>query len=166
MNIPKAIELAFAAVLRQYAELGKDVLVRAWQSLSDDPNWDANVDRQFPIVDCRCSPPQVDQTQSTMSVEVKLLCGTKGEDDKDHAIISAIYEAVSDLCDTLFSQFKNQQFGADEIKAFLASLNANLDPTVFQFGGFTYGMGHPPANIGGINMIGITMVVHYGRPDC
>lgn len=165
MNVAKAIELAYAAVVREYAELGKSTLIRAWQSLAVDGSWDETKDRDFPVVDIRCGPPKPEQSQATMMADVALLCGTKTDDDKDHAVISALYEAVQDVCDKLYAQFQTGTDGA-ELTTFKASLEALLAPTTFHFSGLTFGETQPPYNDRGVNMIGITMGVHYGRPDC
>ena len=172
MNTPKAIELAFAELVRRHAELGKDTLIRAWQSLAVDGSWEETKDRDFPLVDIRCAPPRTEQTQSTMAVDAALLCGTKGDDDRDHAIISALYEAVESVCNRLFAQFMTlagtapNQAEHPELFTFLAKLDELLSPASFHFGGLAFGTPQPPFNENGVQMIGITMVVHYGRPDC
>jgi len=169
MNVPKAIELAMAETIRKYAEMGEDVTIRAWQSLASDGSWKENPDRTFPMIDVRCSPPQTDDNQSTLQVQCSILMGTKTDDDKDHAFISAMYEAVQGACDNMFSQFRTTTgltYTADtEISDFLDSVIVNAGADAFQFGGLTFGEGLAPADDGGINMIGITMVIHYSRSD-
>lgn len=169
MNTTKAIELAMAETIREYAEMGEAVTIRAWQSLASDGSWKKNPDRTFPMIDVRCSPPKIDDNESTLAVECAILMGTKTDDDKDHAFISAMYEAVQGVCDNLFSQFRTttgSEYTSDtEISDFLASVVANTSAAAFQFGGLTFGDGLAPADDGGINMIGITLIVHYGRSD-
>ncbi|MFA5423472.1 MAG: hypothetical protein WC374_06395 [Phycisphaerae bacterium] len=169
MNTTKAIELAMAETIREYAEIGEDVTVRAWQSLESDGSWKENPDRTFPMIDVRCSPPKTDDNESTLAVECAILLGTKTDDDKSHAIIADMYAAVQGVCDNLFSQFRTttgSTYTVDtEIYDFLTSVVANTSATAFQFGGFTFGDGLAPADDGGINMIGITMVIHYSRSD-
>jgi len=169
MNVTKAIELAVAETIRKFAEMGEDVTIRAWQSLASDGSWKKDPDRKFPLIDVRCSPPKTDDNESTLQVECAILMGTNTDDDKDHAFISAMYEAVQGVCDNLFSQFRTtagDTYTADtEIYDFLASVLANTSADAFQFGGFTFGDGLAPADDGGINMIGITLIVHYGRSD-
>ena len=169
MNISKSIELAMAETIRKYARLGEGVTIRAWQSLEADGSWKENPDRSFPMIDVRCSPPKTDDNQSSLAVECLILMGTNTDDDKDHAFISAMYEAVQGVCDNLFSQFRTtagDTYTADtEIYDFLASVLTNTSADAFQFGGFTFGDGLAPADDAGINMIGITLVVHYGRSD-
>jgi hypothetical protein len=169
MNITKAIELAMAEVIREYAEMGEDVLIRPWQSLAADGSWKVDPDRKFPMIDVRCGPPKTDDNESTLAVECSILMGTKTDDDKDHAFISAMYEAVQGVCDNLFSQFRTtpgSTYTADtEIADFLASVVASATAAKFNFGGFTFGEGLAPADDAGINMIGITVVVHYSRSD-
>lgn len=168
MNVPKAIELVMAETIRKYAEMGEDVTIRAWQSLAADGSWQDNPDRKFPMIDVRCSPPQSDDNQSTFQVPCAILFGTKTDDDKDHAFISAMYEAGQGLCDTLFSQFRSGTFtgtGKEEIVYFLSRVESEAGADNFQFGGFSFGEGLAPADDSGINMIGITLITHYARSD-
>ena len=165
MNTTKAIELAMAETLRKYAEMGAAVVVRAWQSLESDGSWDEKTDREFPMIDVRCSPPAHDDNESTLQVECRIIMGTKTDDDKNHAFISNMYEDVQDVCDTLFAQYRTGVFTGTELAYFLARVVAETSDDAFQFGGLTFGDGLAPADDGGINMIGITLVVHYGRSD-
>jgi len=169
MNVSKAVELAMAEIIRKYAEMGEEVMIRAWQSLASDGSWKIDPDRKFPMIDVRCGPPKTDDNQSTLAVECSILMGTKTDDDKDHMFISAMYEAVQGVCDKIFSQFRTTSWAtytADtEISDFLASVIANTTAAKFNFGGFTFGEGLAPADDSGINMIGITMVIHYSRLD-
>jgi hypothetical protein len=143
------------------------VTVRAWQSLEADGSWKENTDRSFPMVDVRCSPPQGDDNQSTLQVQCAILFGTKVDDDKSHAFIAAMYEAGQGMCDNLFSQFRSGTYDGDEIKFFLDKVDEALESESvdFKFGGFTFGEGLSPSDDSGVNMIGITLIVHYGRSD-
>jgi len=169
MNVSKAIELAMAETIRKYAEMGEDVTIRAWQSLASDGSWLEHPDRVFPMIDVRCGPPRTDDNQSTLAVECSILMGTKTDDDKDHAFISAMYEAVQGVCDNMFSQFRTtagSTYTADtELYDFLDRVVTEAGASAFEFGGLTFGDGLSPADDGGINMIGITMVIHFGRSD-
>ena len=53
MNTPKAIELALATMIHQYAEIGQGTLVRPWQSLGIEGAFDPKSDRTCPCVDIR-----------------------------------------------------------------------------------------------------------------
>ena len=165
MNTTKAIELAFAETIRKYARVGEAVTIRAWRSLEADGSWKENPDRKFPMIDVRCSTPRTDDNESTRQVECAILMGTITDDDKNHKFISNMEEAVQGVCDTLFSQFRSGVFTGEEIAYFLAKIVDDTSTTAFQFGGFTFGDGLAPSDDGGINMIGIMMVVHYGRSD-
>lgn len=165
MNISKAIELAMAETIRKYAKLGEDVTIRAWQSLESDGSWKENPDRSFPMIDVRCSPPKTDDNESTQQVECAILFGTKTDDDKSHAFVSAMYEAGQGVCDKLFKQYRTGTFTDTEIKYFIDKVEAEAGADVFTFGGFTFGEGLSPSDDSGINMIGITMIVHFGRSD-
>jgi len=163
VNVSKAVELAFASLLRDHAQLGKGVTIRAWQSLRTDGSWSPAVDRAFPLVDVRCSPFMLDPNETTLKVEVALLCSTKVDDDKDHAFVSAMYEELARVCSLLFSQFKTTT--GEELAALLASIQANVDAGQFQFGGLSFSAPVAPKDEDGVNTIGITMSVHYGRSD-
>ena len=165
MNTTKAIELAMAETLRKYAQMGAAVTIRAWQSLEADGSWKENPDRKFPLIDVRCSPPEHDDNESTLQVQCAILMGTKTDDDLSHAFISSMYEAVQGVCDTLFAQYKTRVFTGEELAYFLARVVAETSTDAFQFGGLTFGDGLAPADDDGTNMIGITMIVHYGRSD-
>jgi hypothetical protein len=91
--------------------------------------------------------------------------GTKTDDDKDHAFISGMYEAVQGVCDSLFSVFRSGTLTTEPFSTFQARVVAEVGSTAFRFGGLTFGEGLAPADDGGINMIGITLVVHYSRSD-
>ena len=165
MNTTKAIELALAETIRKYAQMGEAVTIRAWRSLEADGSWKENPDRKFPMIDVRCSTPKTDDNESTRQVECAILMGTNADDDKSHAFISDMENAVQGVCDTIFSQFRSGGFTGEEIAYFLARVVAETSTDLFQFGGLTFGDGLAPADDGGINMIGITMIVHYGRSD-
>lgn len=158
MNVPKAFEIALAKTIREYAEIGEGVTIRAWQALRTDAYWNEDTDRQFPMIDIRCSPPMPDEVQATLVCECGVLMGTNADDDRDHAGISQLYEAVHGLLDTLFSQFRQSE--SEELAYFMAEIEAALDME-FDLGGFTFGQGLAPNDEGGINMIGTTFRLHY-----
>ena len=165
MNVPKAIELAMAKIIRQYAEIGEGVTIRAWQSLAADGSWDEEKDRTFPLIDIRCGPPQTDENQSTLMVDCSVVMATNADDDKSHAFISDMYEAVQDVCDSLFSKFRSGDESESPLSDFLALVTEETAAGAFGFGGLTFGQGLPPADDAGANIIGITLNVHYSRAD-
>lgn len=165
MNVPKAIELAMAETIRANAEMGENVTIRAWQSLASDGSWKKNPDRSFPMIDVRCSPPQTDDNQSTLRVQCSILMGTKTDDDKSHAFVSDMYEAVQKVCDDMFKVFRSGTLTTEPFNTFQARVVTEAGADNFQFGGLTFGEGLAPADDDGINMIGITLIVHYGRSD-
>jgi len=164
MNEPKAIEIAFADVIRRYGLIGEGVTIRAWQSLDRDGTWDDEKDRAFPVVDVRCGPPQTDENERTLFCECAILCGSAADDDKSHAQVSQIYAGVKDVLDALFSQFIQQAAG-DELTHFSLALDDELGENFGGVGGLSWGAGAAPYNDAGINMVGATMRVHYSRKD-
>lgn len=169
MNIAKALEIAFAHVIRAYGEIGAGVTIRCWQTLRADGSWNAAKDRDFPVIDVRCSPPAPDESaESTAIAECAVLCGTKAADDKDHAAISALYAGTQDAMDRLYAGFRGNATHAPVYAAFLAKLTDAMgatDAALFSFGGLTFGGGTAPYDDDGVNMIGLTMRVHFSRSD-
>lgn len=152
-----------AETIRAYAEIGEGVTIRAWQSLPADGSWSPDTDRAFPMVDVRCGPPRTDDSQTTLSCECAVLMGTKTDDDRDHAAISALYDAVQELVDKLFAQFRTT--AGTELTYFLARIAAEVGAAGFVFGGLTFGEGLAPSDEDGVNMIGVVLNVHYSRSD-
>jgi len=165
MNIPKAIEQAMSFVLKKHAELGKGVMLRAYQSLADDPYWSPSTDLYFPMVDIRCSPPRTDQTQTTLVCECAMLCGTNAQDDKDHAFISSLYEAVEGVVTNIFAQYRHGTTGGIYAEFVAKVVELVDDAAKFNFGGLTLGEPLAPHDESGVNMIGLTLAVHYSRSD-
>jgi len=163
MNVPKAIELAFAEAIRENAEMGEGVVIRAWQSLEADGSWAENPDRYFPCVDIRCGPPKTDENQSTLQVACAILMATKTDKDKSHAFISNMYDTIQKVCDDLFGAFRQASETTEPLQTWLATVQDNVASGAFYFGGFTFGDGLAPSDDGGINLIGIEMNIHYSK---
>ena len=166
MNASKAIEQAMVAVLRQFASMG-DVELRAWQALPES-SVGSSCERKFPCVDVRAAPPSVDENGLTCQSAVTILCATKVDDDKNHATVSAIYEAVQGVCDNLYAEALHGTVGVDdtgavpnEIGVFDASLLNN--EAEIERGGFTFNDGIGPQQEEGLNVIGINFIIHYSR---
>jgi len=164
MNVPKAIELAFAKVIRNYAEMGAGVVLRPYQSLNYDGSWDAKKDRTFPLIDIRCAPPQNDESPSTFFVECPILCATDNDDDNSHSFVSDMYGAVQSVLDGMVSQFIAGTQSTLVLAEFLAEIQT-VTGTGFIFGGLEFESPLPPADDAGSNVIGITMKVSYSRSD-
>lgn len=163
MNVARAVEIAVAGVLRQFAQLGAGVTVRAWQSLPTDGSWTKESDRRFPLVDVRCSPPKTDENERTFYVECSVLCATKVDDDRNHAFVSEMYGEVQRVLDAMFSQYWNT--AGDELNAFNAALTGELGTNFNGAQGLTWGDGVAPYLEQGANVIGVAVRVHYSRKD-
>lgn len=165
MNVPKAVEIAIAAVLRK-RELGASVLLRCWQNLRADGSWKPSTDRSFPVVDIRCSPPTPDTlARTTLIASCQILCGTNADDDRDHAFISKLYEECQTACDLLYAQARGT--AGTELNDFTTALNDLLGTELgnFNFDGFQFGDSIAPYDDDGVNAVGFTMQVHYSRND-
>jgi len=164
MNKAKAIELSMAETLRQYAEVGEDVIYRVWQSMDFDSRWNEDEDRKFPALDIRSAPAQTDDDQQTMFCDTTIICATMIDDDKNNEFISAMYEAVDALLDKLFKQFLTGVDGEE-----LIYLNARIDEHASEKintpVSLTWGESMSPYEDQGLHMIGTGLRIHYGRSD-
>jgi hypothetical protein len=163
MNEPKAIEAAVASVIREYAVIGASTHVRTWQSIRHDGSWDAETDREFPLVDIRVTPPIVEDGQCNLIAECAVRCATKTDDDADHAAVSELYAEVKAAVDRMFGQFRRRTDGPE-----LARLKADMSLALgadFEFSGLTWGAGIAPYNDGGLSVIGFHIQVRYIRKD-
>ena len=157
-NAPKAIELALTETIRAFTTLGDDVSIRPWQALASVIT-DGNYARKLPYIDIRCAPPNSNDEDTTRICTASILCGTTAEDDPDHAAIRMLYEGVQGVTDSIYFQFRRGENA--ELTAFKASLT-DYAPIMI-FGGITFGDGPAPYDDDGINMIGITISVHYSH---
>ena len=159
-NASKAVELALAQTIQEYAEVGAGVSIRPWQSLAEAAEG-AGYARRFPCIDIRCSPPSFDDNAETRRVVAMIECRTKTDDDESHAIVVGMYEAALEVCDKLFYQARNTT--GDELTAFAAAV-ADVAPNV-ALGGFSFDAGMTPYDDDGDNALGIALAVHYSRSD-
>jgi hypothetical protein len=157
MNPSKIFEQAMCAMLRK-AELGGGVHLRPWQSLLFDGTWDADADKQFPLVDIRFSPEAVNGDQWTLACTGLLMCATLTDDDRDHAKISGLYEAVYGVAVGIFRSFISGV--GDYYSDFLAEV-ATAGAGVVNVGGITLESPMAPDNSEGTNTIGIGITVHF-----
>jgi len=157
VNIPQTLEIVIAEAMRG-AELGSETVVRPWQAMMRDGSWDKVVDREFPCLDIRFAPEKVQDDQVTLVCEGSILCCSKAADDKDHAVVSAMYEAAHGVLRGIFLAFINNT-GTDYTN-FTAAIAA-ADPGAINVGGVTFSDPTPPYDDGGINMIGIGFAVHF-----
>lgn len=144
-------------MLRQ-AELGAGVVLRPWQSLRLDGSWNEEIDYQFPYVDIRFSPETIDSDQVTCTCNGLITAATLTEDDKDHAKISALYEAVYSVINGLFRSFIS---GSGTLYADFLMQITDLDSTILNVGGITLDGSNAPQNAESVNMIGIGISIHF-----
>ena len=166
-NVPKLFEGALAAAIVQTAELAELPRIRTWQAIDADGRWTPLADRVFPMIDIRATAPKMDDNAHTQMVEIPIMIGTDGATDQNHAQLSAIYEAVQAVVDFLYSDFLMQREAGPARAAFDAYLadqqqGGHVLPTV---AGFTMGEPVTPYMDSGVNVIGLTLVVHYSRSD-
>ena len=167
MNAAKAIELCYARTMRKYAELGEGVVIRPWQSLRDD-EWhtdDAKGDRRFPCLDIRCSPP-ADREDAGIFFDTPcfMTCAHKADADKDHALISAMFEEVERVALLLFAQWWNQSLVDNQFAYWAGQWTKELGAT-FSLGGITNGEPQQPAEEDNLLTIGLSQIVAFSRTD-
>lgn len=165
MNVPKAIEQALADVIRANAELGANVTVRAWQSLRHDASWEENIDRVFPMLDIRCASPSMGANQVSLSCDCSLLVGTNADDDKDHSFVSQMYDAVQNFLDGMYANYRAGNHDSEPLKTYIDKVQSLVGADQFRFGGLQFGDGLEPYEDAGVNLIGISLITHYGRDD-
>jgi len=158
MNIPQAVERAFADLIRGY-DIGGKTIIRCWHGLKNDYRWKADNDKTYPLIDVRIAPPKMTVEDNTLVASCAIVVQTLVEDDEDHMKISGYEQAVQEALDDLFSQFRAQT--GDKWTAFQASIIA--DCAGVSIGGLTFGDGLPPYDDDGVNAVGMSMDVHYSR---
>ena len=159
MNVPKAIETAVAQMVRKYAEVGADTVIRPFQNLNFDGSWDATVDREYPVVDIRFAPERTDETQATFVCEGTVLIGTLVQDDKSHEEMGRIYAEVHGVLRDIFRGFRDE-IDAAKYDEFKALVETDVGGT-FGIGGITFGDPMAPYDAGNANMIGIGFNIHF-----
>jgi hypothetical protein len=165
MNAPLAVELAFAKVIRENAELGAGCAVIPWRQKRFDALWKKTQDRTFPMVDLRATQPRADEgVDATAACELQILCKTLSDVDPDHDAIAALADEVQNVCDRLYSGWRGTQADAAIFAAWKTELEA-VAGTGFNFGGLTFGEPLQPFDEDGENTVGIVMRVHYSRAD-
>ena len=166
INVPAAYEQALATILRGHFDVGKDTVIRAWQNLRQDSSWadSPTGDRKAQTIDIRATPPALDENQVNYTTTAEIECRVKAADDRDHAIIRAMYEACQEMLDTLFDQFRYgvTEGDTDLLAAFDAVILAECGATVGR-GGLTFGDGTTPWEEDGYNCIAVSFVYSYSR---
>lgn len=165
MNVPKAIEQAMATLIRNNVELGPGVTIRTWQTLRYDNSWVENKDRVFPMLDIRCATPTMGDNQVALSCECAILMGTNADDDEDHSFVSHMYDSIQVLMDNMYVDYRAGNRDNEPLKTYIDTIQTAVGASKFRFGGIQFGEGTEPYEDAGINMIGISVVTHYGRDD-
>lgn len=160
MNIPKTIETALAELIRN-EQIGSNTMIRCWHVLENDTRWRSDEDRKMPCVDVRCAPPGPGDQASTMVAQVAIECAAMAEDDRNHAVISQIEEGVQTALDKFFSHCRKRT-GAS-LTRFKTEFDKDCAPAVFGY--MTFSGATPPYDDGGINVVALSISIHYTRAD-
>lgn len=157
MNLPKALELALATMMRDKG-LVAGAIIRPWQSLAFDVGWHKKADAERPLVDIRFAPESVDETQHTYTSAGNIILQTKTDDDIDHAIISDMYSRAHGLARGIFYDFINNLGGR---YAEFVNLVEDIFSDVVFIGGITLGDATPPESEEDRNAIGFSITIHF-----
>jgi hypothetical protein len=167
MNAARAIETAMVQTLRAFADLGKGTVVRGWQNLRIDNAWRVDpitgADKTLPLVDVRCSPPRPDDSQHTVVASCRIDAMTNAEEDRDHLFISAMYDAIQETCERMRQASLVVSSSCERLAMFTAALAEEMPQ--LKFGGLSYGDPTEPFDDDGVNVIGLTLNVHYSLAD-
>jgi len=163
MNIAKTTERALGLVISQYATTVAGVNIRPFQSLSEDPfrpTDEAGGYRYYPLIDIRCSTPNVNPSQHTESVQAVLTVATNEDDDQGHLQLSQIYSAIETVLQALFDQIKTTD--GEELTLF-RSVYTDAHGSGFLVSGITFAGGESPYDDEGVAVISQSINVHYAR---
>jgi len=163
MTLTNAIESAFYDLLRSYEMGVEPPLIRCWHGLRKDQTWDWTTDRELPCIDIRCSPFVLSDNKLTGTCRVQIIAKTNGEDDKDHASIGVIEEAITNALDSLYSDLYAGATGSTWA-AFVASIKADF-PTVETIGGIDMEQGEEPSDDDGKPTVGFVVNVSITKTD-
>jgi hypothetical protein len=163
MTLTNAIESAFYDLLRAQEMGAKPPLIRCWHSLRKDQSWDQTIDRVLSCIDIRCSPFITSDNKLTGSCRVQITAKTNGEDDRDHAMISLLEEAITNAIDSLYGAQYSNPTGATWT-AFEASIKADF-PTVETIGGIDMEQGEEPSDDDGKPTVGFVVNVSITKTD-
>jgi hypothetical protein len=167
MNESKAIESAMARMIRQHADIGEGVSIRAFRSLSEDAVTDMahpDGDRATRIIDVRCSLPSFDAGQHAYAVECQIGIMTQADDDRNHAALAMIEDSVSALVTAMHrEQFKAERPLESE---FIGMVAADTAPAGIVYGGIVLPEGQPtPGTDGNYSTTGIIVSFRFARSD-
>jgi hypothetical protein len=166
MNEAKAIESAMARMIRQHADIGEGVSIRAYMSLSEDAVTDMthpDGDRATRIIDLRCSLPSYDGGQHAYAVECQISMQTQADDDRDHSALGVIVDGVS----ALITAMHREQFKAERPleTEFVGMVLADAGKGVV-YGGMVLPEGQPtPQTDGNYNTTGFIVSFRFARSD-
>jgi hypothetical protein len=166
MNESKAIESAMARMIRQHADIGEGVSIRAFRALSEDAVTDMthpDGDRATRIIDVRCSLPSYDAGQHAYAVSCEIGIQTQADDDRDHSALAAIEQGVFGLAIAMHrEQFKaTRPLETEFIAMVLADAGAGI-----VYGGLVLPEGQPtPQTDGNFNTTGFIVSFRFVRSD-
>lgn len=163
MNAAKAIEIAIAHTLRTHAAMGADTAMRPFQTLRWDTRWnldDENSDRRTPCADIRCSPSIIVEGDLTYTTTVSVEFITTTEQDRDHARLSAIFEAGYQCLRQLLIDAATLPVPTSGPFATFTAKIAELDAAI-AIAGFVNTQPTAPSSADGLNSIGLSFEVRH-----
>lgn len=166
MNIPRDIERTIRDILANSDNLPLGARVVAWQTPAetegwdkpDSPAWSPELDRMFPSIDVRCTPPGTENDDQTALVcDVAILAATKAADDRNRAVISAMYAFIQEWVDSVaFGRYAGRGTAFEDLGEALARYEPRLI-----LGGVTLGTPTPPAESASLYLLGVEIRIHF-----
>jgi hypothetical protein len=164
VNIPSIFESAVAQVITTHAEIGGDFpRIRTWRSIDKEGRWSPDTDYALPVIFVTATTPEPDaQDQRQVTVVVGAL--TNAADDKSHQQIADYEAALQDVMDQLEAQYCSSGPYWQTFTQRITEEMAVADFAV-HVGGVEAGPGVEPSLDEGMNVISMSLVIHYSRSD-
>lgn len=160
----RAIELATAETIKRFADVGITTTIRAFLNMNFGGAWNEDIDRELPFIGVRGTPPTMDTAEASQIVDINIDIATNARDDRSHEQLADIYEAVQELLDKMFAQFRNGQDG-EEYNYFNERVLEHTARIANSTISLTFIDPQAPYDDGGINVISIGLSAHFGRVD-
>jgi len=170
MNQPKAIEIALQETIKRHGAFDAAVVAmdavnfRAWQALPEDPTQDATPVVKLPLVDIRASSPTSDSSEWTYYSDVSVVVATSQHDDRQHRVISSLFEAASGaLLELVQDSLTNGRKTADGVATPYGTFADSLDTNSWgsALGGCSLIPGTPPYHEGDLCLMAIGVRIHF-----
>jgi SH3-like domain-containing protein len=162
-NVPAIFESAIAEVITTFAQISDFPRIRTWRSIDADNRWSPDSDYAVPLIVITSSTPEPDQ-QDQRQVTVTVGAITNAADDQSHEQIAQMESELQGVLDKLESQYCK---GGSYWETFISKVAIENAGAKFSIhvGGVESGPATDPAIEEGMNVISMSIIVHYYRSD-